>query len=87
MPKPDVRKTQYLVRFERIGRTAKGVLLDTFAVDADDLASVIFHYAKPMIVSKMFEVTVDLEQGKGWIEGGRFGTFTIEEVKRDAVTS
>lgn len=72
-------KTWYLIRFDRIGRGNNGVLLDTYATDADDLADTIFHYARPLLVSQTFTVTVDLEQGKGWIEGGRFGTFTIEE--------
>lgn len=49
------------------------------AKDADDLAEQIARYVKKFIASTWFDVTVDLDEGKAWIEGGRFGTCVIED--------
>lgn len=85
MPKPEApAKVHYLLKFERIGRGNRDTKLHTYAADADELAEQVYRHARPLLVSRMFEVVADLEQGKGWIEGGRFGSFTIEEVKTDA---
>ena len=82
MPRPDAPiQTHYLLKFERIGRRNHDTKLHTYATGADDLALQVHRHARPMLASRDFDVTVDLEQGKGWIEAGRFGTFTIEEVK------
>lgn len=70
----------YTVKFDRIGRNrTAGLTLETQASDADDLADKIYRYARRSLASSGFEVVVDLEAGRGSIEYGRYGSFTIEE--------
>ncbi len=69
--------TRYVVDFERVGR-GYGVGPMTFdAAGSDDLARQVHGHIRPLLASRHFDVTVDLEEGRGWIEDGRFGTFTI----------
>lgn len=77
--------TQYVVRFERIGRHHEPAPLtvDLPADDqtADELAERVHVYARRFLASPYFFVRVDLEEQTGTIEGGRFGRFTITEVQ------
>ena len=77
---PDAETTRYRVTFERIGRGARGLTQDWEAVDADDLASIIYGFARKHLASSEYSVLVDLETMRGSIEAGRFGTFTIAAV-------
>jgi hypothetical protein len=76
----DAEVTRYRVTFERIGRSARGLTQDWEAVDADDLASIIYGFVRKHLMSREYSVIVDLEKMRGSIEAGRFGTFTIEPV-------
>jgi hypothetical protein len=53
--------------------------LSVNAADAVSLCAQVHRYVRKFLISSDFEVTVDLEAGKGWIGGGRFGTFTVED--------
>lgn len=75
--------TGVVCTFERIGRQHDVPPLTVTAalsLHADAIAVDVHGYAKQFLGSKNFVVTVDLETGKGSIEGGRFGRFTIEEL-------
>ena len=74
---------KYRVNFERIGRNHGPEPMLIEADDAEDLALKIFTYIRKhkLLASREFEVTVDLELMKGSLDFGRFGNFTIEEVK------
>ena len=74
---------KYRVNFERIGRNHSPEPMLIAAIDADDLADKIFTHIRKgkLLASREFEVTVDLELMKGSLDFGRFGNFTIEEVK------
>lgn len=71
---------KYSVEFERIGCDCRGLVKEFEARTADDLSEAIHGFAKKHIVSKWFDVFVDLEAKAGYIEGGRFGKFTFTEV-------
>ena len=48
--------------------------------DADDVAEALHKYAGKYLMSRDYEVAVDLDEhghGKAWIGGGRFGFATI----------
>jgi hypothetical protein len=75
----DAATTQYRVTFDRIGRGARGLVKEWDAVDADDLASIIYGFARSHLASREYAVLVDLDKMAGSIEYGRFGTFTIAE--------
>jgi hypothetical protein len=70
----------YVVSFERIGRH-HDLTLECEAVDADDLAEQVFRFAGRHLGSRDYVVSVDLDAdattGKGSIDGGRFGRFTV----------
>lgn len=70
--------TTWTVRFDRIGRK-QAVPPLTVRGTADDLRSRVHGYAGNYLISREYDVTVDLRKGLGWIDGGRFGTFTITE--------
>lgn len=75
-----IEERLYVVRFDRIGRGhCVGQEVTFNAATSASLAEQVYRYAQSKIASKMFEVTVDIETGRGWIESGRFGTFTIED--------
>lgn len=68
-------------KFDRIGRRHDVDDLEVEApVSANDLAERVYHHARKYLGSKVFEVDLSLEEGRGLIEWGRFGSFTIEEV-------
>jgi hypothetical protein len=69
-----------IVRFERIGRTgttpeaALTVHVPAhFSDSADRVAEYLYAHCRRHVVSKCFDVLVDLEAGQVFIEGGRFG--------------
>jgi hypothetical protein len=73
---------KYKITFERIGRSHRVPPLELPAdrlTDAD-VADKVYIYARPYLASRGYDVYADLQSGKGSIEGGRFGTFTIEAV-------
>ena len=71
---------RYEVVFERIGRRQTVAPLAVDADTADEIAEAVFDYARPRLASKMFEVTVDLDRGVGFIEWGRYGHFKVREM-------
>lgn len=80
--------TQYVVRFERIGRHREPADLHVELPDdlpdkarADALAQRVHTHAAHFLGSPYYQVRVDLEEQTGLIEGGRFGRFTITEVQ------
>ena len=73
----------FRVEFERIGRGSRGTVKDFEADDADGLAEQIHRFADGKLASRWFDVSVELNEtnvGTGSIEGGRFGTFTVEKI-------
>jgi hypothetical protein len=69
----------YRLTFNRIGRDHNIGVREVEADDADQLAALVAQLARRHLASSGFVVAVDLERGKGLIEGGRFGEFAIEE--------
>jgi hypothetical protein len=76
----------YQVTFDRIGRNHDVAPLTAEAGDAGQLAEVIYRYARPHLVSRDIEVSVDLGAGKGYVFAGiqTGATFTITEVEEPA---
>jgi hypothetical protein len=74
---------KYRITFDRVGRNHNPEPVFIEASDAEDLAAKIFAYIirRKLLASREFEVTVDLTKMSGSIDFGRFGEFTIEEVK------
>lgn len=74
---------KFRVEFERIGRRRNNLPVE-FEVSeknpVDDLADKIHTFTGKILASREFTVMVDLNEGIGDIDGGRFGTFTIDEV-------
>lgn len=69
-----------IVKFERIGRTgttpeaALTIHIPAhLATDADRIAEVLYLHCKRHLLSRDFEITVDMESGEVFIEFGRFG--------------
>jgi hypothetical protein len=76
----------YLVTFKRIGRhedRAIEIAEGDPAQMAADLAAAI--RKRRYLTSRWFDVTVDLDAGKVWVEGGRFGTGVIQRIKLEDV--
>lgn len=71
--------TNYTVTFERIGRERNLPPLVVEADGPDHLAEVVYHHARPHLVSRDVEVVVDLGAGTGQIFCGfnNGGTFTV----------
>ena len=67
----------YIVDFDHIGRDRFAGEQTFSARDADHLAEQIWYFARRRLASYDFNVNLDLDEGKGWIEGGRFGTFSV----------
>lgn len=80
-PTPNAELAQDLiVKFERIGRTgttpeaALTVHVPAhFADDAERVAEVLYAHCRRHLASRFFDVSVDMESGQVFIEGGRFG--------------
>lgn len=69
---------KYLVTFNHVGRGKLiGQTIEFTAAGPSELASKIYYVAAKHLVSKHFDVEVDIEAGKGLIEQGRFGSFTV----------
>jgi hypothetical protein len=76
----------YRVTFKdgRIGRTRGNepavieVGEGTIQQEADAVAEAVFRMARTKLVSKGFEVLVDIDGGTGSIGAGRYGSFTVE---------
>jgi hypothetical protein len=72
--------TRYRVTFDRLGRK-RDLVLECEVTDADDLAEKVYRFAGQHLSSRDFEVVVGLDpdtrEGRGWIEDGRFGAFTV----------
>jgi hypothetical protein len=71
----------YVCTFERIGRT-HDLEPQTFAAQsADELAHIVYGFARRYLASNDVWVTCDLEEGHGAINAGRFGRFTITDAE------
>ena len=73
--------TKYRVHFDRVGRNHNVADLVVEAENADRIAEEVFHEVGKHLRSKSYEVTLHLESGigKGFVDYGRFGNFTITE--------
>jgi hypothetical protein len=69
--------SQYLIDFERIGRTHNPPSLTVESDDPDEVAYAVFCHARRYLASRDFGVFVDLDEMRGHIDAGRFGRFTI----------
>ncbi|AYF30638.1 hypothetical protein CSH63_24975 [Micromonospora tulbaghiae] len=79
----DAEATRYRVEFARVGRNHNVSPFGPIVSGPDHtgrLAEAIHRYAGRHLGSRFYTVDVDLAAGKGWIEGGRFGTFTVTRV-------
>ena len=72
--------TTYLVVAERIGRTHNPPAFVVEGADADALAEGIHRHAGKYLLSRDYDVVVNLEAMTGDIGWGRFGTFRLLEV-------
>lgn len=79
--------THYLVEFDRVGRNHDVAPLNIMATDADEAAFHIYTYVKTMLLSRGFEIQVNLETGTGSIIAGFHdaGTFTLTQVDAQKV--
>lgn len=68
----------YKVDFVRIGRNrnVKGLVVSGTETE---LLDAVLEHCNVYLASSEFDVTIDLDTGRGWIDGGRFGTFTVQE--------
>lgn len=69
----------YVVKFSRVGRSHAVPELAVNAADADAVAEQVHRYVAKFLRSHWYDVSVDLAAGRGWIDGGRFGEFKIED--------
>ncbi|TDC82420.1 hypothetical protein E1193_11765 [Micromonospora sp. KC606] len=75
--------TRYRVEFARVGRNHNVAAFGPVVSGPDHaerIAEEVHGYAGRHLSSRCFVVSVDLAAGKGCIEGGRFGTFTVTRV-------
>lgn len=77
---PAADRREYLIHFERIGRT-HDITLHTHARDMADLADQIGAHARTFLASHDIEVTIDEAHGKGRVFAGvqLGGTFTFAD--------
>lgn len=77
---------KYKITFDRIGRSRDVPAMIASAPDPDVLpiatsaaiSDEVWRYANRFLLSRDFMVRTDLDTMTGSIDGGRFGTFTIE---------
>lgn len=77
---------RYKITFDRIGRSRGVPAMIASAPDPDVLpiataaaiSDEVWRYAKKFLLSRDFTVRAELDTMTGSIDGGRFGTFTIE---------
>src|SRR5205085_9114624 len=72
------RIVKYRCQFERIGRNRDVPPLDVESDDAAEIAYNVYTYSRRFLTSNDVFVTVDLDALRGWINAGRFGTFTLD---------
>lgn len=79
-PNAELAATDLIVKFERIGRTgstpeaALTVHVPAhFADDPERVAEYLYSHVRRHLASRCFDVSVDFEADKVYIEGGRFG--------------
>lgn len=77
--------TDLIVKFERIGRTGttpEAALTvhvpENLADDPDKVAHMLFQHCRRYLLSREFNVSVDLEEGTVSIDYGRFGKGSIK---------
>jgi hypothetical protein len=79
---------RYLITFERVGRhggrdgSTPPAPLTVETDDNDQLVLQVLAYARPFLASRGLEITIDLDEGRGWLLAGfrNAGEFTIEEL-------
>lgn len=79
-------RAEFLIKPKRIGRDKE---VEPFTIGFGDhhrdtaevLAHRIFRHVQPMLISREFEVQVNLAKGKFWIEGGRYGEGNITRIE------
>jgi hypothetical protein len=71
--------TAYVATFERIGRRHDVKPLPVSG-SPDQIAEQVYRYSLGFFGSRDVEITVDLQQMKGFICWGRFGSFTLADV-------
>lgn len=71
---------KYKVTFDRIGRRRDVPPAELTAETDADLADQIHIAASRYLLSREYDVYANIETGKGYIDGGRFGAFFIEAV-------
>lgn len=69
----------YVVKFSRVGRSRSVPEMTANAANADALCAQVHRYVGKFLASSWYDVSVDLETGRGWIDGGRYGEFTVED--------
>lgn len=71
--------TGFTVSFNRIGRTHDVLDLAVATTNPDEIAGLVYRYARPMLRSRDVEVVVNLETMRGSIFCGfnNGGTFTL----------
>lgn len=70
----------YKITFDRIGRRRDVLPVELLADGDDRLAEKIHDHVGDFLASREYDITCSIDERSGYIEGGRFGTFTIEEV-------
>lgn len=85
--RPDAEQALYRITYERVGRrggrngSPPPPALTMWGLDADDLAERIHGDVRQYLGSRFYDVSVDLEQMRGWIvTTSTAGTFTIERL-------
>ena len=72
----------YHIEFERVGRT-RGVIMGVTKTTPGEIAEEVHGLARRFLLSRHYEVQVDLDAGTVKIDGGRYGEGTIREVTPD----
>lgn len=67
----------YTVSFDRLGRSNVVRSFVAEATTPDGVAAEVHAFARDHLASKNYEVVVDLDQLRGWVDGGRLGTFRL----------
>jgi hypothetical protein len=70
---------RYRVTFDRIGRDHNVPDLHVDGTE-DDLLDEVMTYCSRFLTSSGFDIDINLGTGEGWVEMGRFGTFTVKEL-------
>jgi hypothetical protein len=81
----------YLIKFDRIGGNPANrdrVIEVAETDDPERIASAVALVIRKRkyLASRFFDVTVDLDAARVWIDGGRFGTGVITRLVEEPVT-